>query len=264
MLIATLETKLFGLEILKEMYPHDSEFAEIFNACTKFSINGYFRNNGYLFKEKRLYILKRSIRDLLVRETHEGELMGHFGVQKTFDTLCEHFYWPHMKCDVQKFCENSITYKKAKSKVKLHGLYTPLHVPDSPWIDISVDFVLGLPQTKGGKDSFFVVVDRFSKMAHFIPCKKVDDFCHVADLFFREVVKLHGLPRSIMSDRDTKFRSYFWRTLWDKLATKLPFSIICHPQTVGQTEVVNRTFGTLFRTILKKKIESLGIMFTSY
>ena len=110
---------------------------------------------------------------------------------------------------MHKVCDHCIVYKKDKSKVNPHGLYTPLPVPKYPWTNISMDFVMGLPKTKNEKDFVFMVVDRFSKMAHFIPCKKVDDACHMADLFFNEIVRLHGLPGSIVSDRDTKFLSYF-------------------------------------------------------
>jgi len=137
-----------------------------------------------------------------------------------------------MKHDVHKFYEHYIAFRKTKSKVMPHGLYTPLPIPGYPWIDISMDFVLGLPRIRNDKDFVFVFVDRFSKMTHFIPCKKINDDCHVADLFFKNVVRLHRVPRSIISDRDTKFLSHFWSTLWDKLSTKLLF-FTSHPQTDG-------------------------------
>ena len=162
-----------------------------------------------MFKENRLCVLASSLHELLVREAHGGSLMGHFGVAKTLDVLHEHFYWPKIKRDVQRICKQCITCRNENSRGQPHGLYRPLPIPTEPWVDISMDFILGLPRSKKGGDSIIVVVDRFSKMAHFIDCYETNDASHIAHLFFREIICLHDIPRIIMSDHDVKFLSYF-------------------------------------------------------
>ena len=181
--------------------------------CESRAFDDFYVSDGFLFKGKRLCVPRTSLRVLLTHEAHGGGLMAHLAVDKTFKALKEHLFWPRMLRDVEKLCSECLECKRAKSRLQPHGLYMPLPVPSAPWTDISMDFVLGLPRSKSGKDSIFVVVDQFSKMAHFIPCAKTDDATHVADLMFREVVRLHGLPRTIVSDRDVKFLSHFWWVL---------------------------------------------------
>lgn len=102
----------------------------------------------FLFRENKLCIRACSLRESLIRESHGGGLMGHFGVEKTLYVLKEHFYWPHMKRDVERICDRCITYRQSKSRIQPHGLYTPLSIPNELWIDLSMDFVLGLPRSK--------------------------------------------------------------------------------------------------------------------
>jgi len=120
---------------------------------------------GFLFKGTHLCVPKCSTRELLIQEVHNGSLAGHYGESKTLSILKENYFWPEKHKDVQDLLRRCATCQVAKSHLPPQGLYTPLPVPTQPWVDINMDFILGLPRMQTGKDLIFVVVDRFSKMA---------------------------------------------------------------------------------------------------
>ncbi len=253
MLLTSVSTEVIGFERLKEEYEHCPDFKETYQSIRQgpsSQFSDFTIHDGFLFKGNKLCIPRTSTRDFLVWEIHAGGLAGHFGRNKTILEVEDQFFWPGLKKNVAQIVARCRTCTTAKQQRQNTGLYTPLPVPECPWQDISMDFVLGLPKTLRKHDSVYVVVDRFSKMAHFIPCSQTYDASKIAKLFLNEVVRLHGLPKTIVSDRDVKFTSYFWKTLWHMLGTKLKFSTAYHPQTDGQTEVVNRSLGNLLRCLV--------------
>jgi len=143
------------------------------------------------------------------------------------------------------------TCQLARSHVLPQGLHSPLLVPFAPWEDVSLDFITSLPRTQRSKDSIVVVVDSFSKVAHFVLCHTTNDASHIANLYFKYIMRLHGIPKRMVLDRDTKFLSQFWLSLWRKTGTHLKFNTTCH----SQTEVTNRTLGTLLRVLVKKNLK---------
>jgi hypothetical protein len=214
-MLSQLDHEIFGFESLKELYATDFNFKDAYKNCREGRTwNKYVLHDGLLYRANKLCVPASSVCLLFLQEAHGGGLIGYFGVKKTEHVLAAHFFWPKMRRDVERYVSWCTTCNKVKSRLNPHGLYITLPVPSVPWEDISMDFVLGLPRTKRGRDSIFMVVDRFSKMAHFIAYHKSDNASHVADLFFAEIAHSHGVLTTIVSDRDAKFLSHFWRTLW--------------------------------------------------
>ena len=227
-----MSVKVTGFERLKDDYESCPDFGELYTSLINALqpiLDDYTLQDGYLFKANKLCILWSSMRDFLVWETHARGLTGHFGRDKIIEEVEHQFYWPGLKRGIAKIVGQCHTSKLAKHRKQNTSLYMPLPVPDLPWQDVSMDFMLGLPRTFRKHDSILVVVDRFSKMTHFLPCSKTFDASKIARLYFDKIVKLYGLPKTVVSDRDVCFKSYFWKTLWHLVGSKLKFSTTFHP-----------------------------------
>ncbi|KAL3709190.1 hypothetical protein TMatcc_002980 [Talaromyces marneffei ATCC 18224] len=178
---------------------------------------------------------------------HDHPLAGHPGREKTYNILSRKYYWPNMTKTVSRYVKNCRICRRTKySRSPYQGILEPLNVPQRPWNDISVDFIVKLPESDG-YDSIMVVVDRLTKMRHFIPCTEELGAEDAADLFLKHIWKVHGLPRTIVSDRGPQWRSRFWRRLCLQLKIRPIISTTDHAQTDGQTERMNEILEAYLR-----------------
>ncbi|GKE22302.1 retrotransposon-related protein [Tanacetum coccineum] len=209
--------------------------------------DGSLVNSKYTWQDEQLkrkgkWVVRPNelLRNKMVLRFHSSAVGGHSGVQATFKRLSSFFYWNGMRKSVKEVVRTCDVCQMNKSDLSAYpGLLQPLPIPNQIWQDISMDFIDSLPVSQG-KSTVLVVVDRLSKQAHFIPVTHPYTAKVIAQLFLDNNYKLHGLPKTIVSDRDKIFLSLFWHSLFKMLKGGLKFSTAYHPQTDGQTEVVNK------------------------
>jgi hypothetical protein len=200
--------------------------------------------DGMIAFGKRMYLpddetLKREV----LQKAHESRFATHPESTKLYQDLKECYWWPDMKKDVAEYVAKCGVCQQVKVEhQKPAGPLQPLLIPQWKWEDISMDFVSGLPKKKRGNNVIWVIVDRLTKSALFLPMRKTDSIDKLAQFYVNEVIRLHGVPVSIVSDRDPRFTSRLWPSIQRALGTRLNLSIAFHPQTDGQTE---RTIQTL-------------------
>ena len=229
------------LEAIKEGYQMDPQAAQLFKQASEGRTRKFSIRDGLLvFTQDRVYLPKwRNVRKEVLHECHDSVWAGHPGQKRTLALLERGFYWQRMRKDVDEYVRSCLICQQDKAVTKSPGgLLQPLPVPVRPWASVSMDFITGLPDVDG-YTSIMVVVDRFSKYATFVACKAPCRAEDAADYFFRNIVKYWGVPLSIISDRDARFTSNFWKELFKLIGTKLLMSTAHHPETDGQTERIN-------------------------
>ncbi|BBG95481.1 cold shock domain protein 1 [Prunus dulcis] len=216
------------------------------------------RGDGALVTGTRLCVPKNDyLKREILEEAHCSTYTMHPGSTKMYRTLREYYSWPHMKGDIAKYVSRCLICQQVKAeRQKPSGLMQPLPIPEWKWERITMDFVFKLPRTPRGHDGIWVIVDRLTKSAHFLPIKETYSLTRLAKLFVDEIVRLHGAPVSIVSDRDARFTSRFWKCLQEAMGTRLQFSTAFHPQTDGQSERTIQTLEDMLRSCVLQMKDS--------
>jgi hypothetical protein len=246
---------------LKEQLTKDEEFQQFFKKVveTPEEYKNFEILNGLIFFRGKLFVPNSSpLKQTLLEEFHASLVGGHSGIHRTFGRLQENVFWFGMRKDVEEFVKACAICQQTKpSNHAPYGLLQPLPIPNKVWEDISMDFIVGLPSFQT-HTVVFVVVDRLSNAAHFGMLSTHFTAAKVAELFAVMVCRLHGMPRSIVSDRDPIFLSHFWQELFKLSGTKLRMSTAYDPQSDGQTEIVNKILQQYLHCFVHNKPKQWG------
>jgi hypothetical protein len=210
-------------------------------AVTTPNAAGFSLDKGLIRYQGKIWVANNSaIQTKLIVAFHSSVIGGHSGVKGTHQRISQLFFWKGQKLDIENYIQQCLICQRAKhTQQHPAGLLQPLSIPDGAWQDVSMDFVEGLPSSDH-YNAIVVVVDRLTKYAHFVPIKHPYTAQGIARVFLDNIVKLHGLPRAIITDRDPIFFSTFWKELFRLYTVKLSLTTAYHPQTDGQTERVNQ------------------------
>ena len=256
-----------GDEVWEEALSRCSEFGEAYRVAKSQEGEPVYVENHGCFKFGNRLLLTRihglwrvcvpnfpSFKQRILYQHHDLPTSGHLGTNKTYASLSRIYYWKGIKAYTQLYVETCVKCKASKAlSQRTAGLLQCLRLPSRRWSNISMDFITDLPKTQDGKDGILSVVDYLSKMAHFIPLSMKASAADVVELFADRVVRYHGFPQRIVTDRDPRFTSAMWEAFCAKFGIKNARSTAFHPQTDGQTERVNRTIEQMLRTYIQSQ-----------
>jgi hypothetical protein len=228
-----------GVQVIKEMLERKVDKYKCFRQDSK----------GVLWFEDRLVVPKNpELRQKILDEAHLSKFSMHPGSNKMYHDLRSLYWWTRMKREIAKYVPECDTCQRIKaSHLKVAGTLQPLLVPSWKWEDICMYFIVGLPNTSRHHDSIWVIVDRLTKIAHFLPVHTTHKIEKYTEIYMDQIVRLHGILRTIVSDRGELFVARFWEQLQESLGTTVIRSSAYHPQTDGQTERVNQILEDMLR-----------------
>ena len=233
------------MQELRLGYEHDPWFQKPSNLTGLVQKDGlWWKENGEQLVVPDIDSVKRGI----LYELHDAPYSGHVGVARTLHAVQRSFWWPGLNKYVLRYVQACPLCQRNKAtNQRPAGLLNPLQIPEHVWASVSMDYITDLPKTLRGHDTILVFVDRLSKMVHFAPTTKTVTAEGTAQLFVDHVFKLHGLPKDIVSDRDSRVMAGFFKELTKLLGTKQSPSTAFHPQSDGQTERMNRVLQDMLR-----------------